>query len=222
VNVARAGDLQGPVRLRLLTTQVMPRKTIKENDADKEVDDPDRALRLVGETELAPDANEAQLQIAVPADLPRTSWGLAVAADLLSADKKTVLATAVTPVRYHNTRTVMVLALDSDKFVEGKAGGGETGTFKGKITRSEGFNEPFVVTLAGLPEGYESPRVEVPSNHSVFELPVRFPFGAKEGELKDIRLVATALEKSDDPTSRIESNSVIVTVKVVPGDKPPE
>jgi hypothetical protein len=56
----------------------------------------------------------------------------------------------------------------------------------------------------------------------VFELPVRFPFGTKEGELKDIRLVATALEKSDDPTSRIESNSVTVTVKIVPGEKPPE
>jgi len=222
VQVARIGELTGPVRLRLLTTQVMPKKTIKENNADKEVDDPDRALRLVGETELAADASDAQLQIAVPADLPRTSWGLAVAADLLSADKNTVLATAVTPVHYHNTRTVMVLELESDKFVEGKAGEGETGQFTGKIVRSEGFNEPFVVALAGLPEGYESPRVEVPSNQSEFVLPVRFPFGTKEGELKDIRLMASALMNADDPGSRIESNSVTVTVKVVPGDKPPE
>ena len=44
--LARAAGVTGAVRISLLSTQPMPKKTIKENNQDKSVDDVDKALRL--------------------------------------------------------------------------------------------------------------------------------------------------------------------------------
>ncbi len=91
------------VRFRLVTTQPMPKKTVKENNKDVQKDDLDRALRLEGEPTVAALAFGAQaeqsLAVLVPADLPAGPWSLAVVAELLGPDNKTVVATAATTVR---------------------------------------------------------------------------------------------------------------------------
>lgn len=93
----------GAVRFRLVTTQPMPKKTVKENNKDVQKDDLDRALRLEGEPMTAALAVGAQadqaLAVLVPADLPAGPWSFAVVAELLGPDNKTVVATAATPVR---------------------------------------------------------------------------------------------------------------------------
>ena len=102
--VAQAGvsSPPGTVRFRLVTTQPMPKKTVKENNKDVQKDDLDRALRLEGEptiASLAPDARAEQpMAMLVPADLPAGPWTFAVVAELLGPDNKTVVATASTPV----------------------------------------------------------------------------------------------------------------------------
>jgi hypothetical protein len=98
-----AAPPSGAVRFRLVTTQPMPKKTVKENNKDVQKDDLDRALRLEGEPMTAALAAGAQadqaLAMLVPADLPAGPWSFAVVAELLGPDNKTVVATAATPVR---------------------------------------------------------------------------------------------------------------------------
>jgi hypothetical protein len=107
--VAQAGGIgpPGAVRFRLVTTQPMPKKTVKENNKDVQKDDLDRALRLEGEPTIAAMAADARVEQAlsmlVPADLPAGPWTFAVVAELLGPDNKTVVATASTPVRTLST-----------------------------------------------------------------------------------------------------------------------
>ena len=190
LQLARIAGTAGNLRVRLLTTQPMPRKKIKENNQDKEVDDLDRALRLEGEAIFKPDETSVSVNILVPADLPQQPWDLVLVADLLSPDGKTTVASIAAPVRRLTTAVPFTLELAGDSKVDGKAGAGETGKFTGKVLRSPGFVQAVVVTLDSLPKGYSAPTVIVPPDESDFALPVTFAFGTKPGELKGVRLVA--------------------------------
>ena len=217
LQLARAAGTAGNVRVRLLTTQPMPRKKIKENNQDKEVDDLDRALRLEGEATFMPDQADVSVNILVPADLPQQPWDLVLVADLLSADGKSKVASIAAPVRRLTTAVPFTLELAGDSKVEGKAGAGETGKFTGQIVRSPGFAQAVVVTLDSLPKGYSAPTVIVPPEASEFALPVTFAFGTKPGELKGVKLVAVAAPVS---TTSVRSNTIDVAVNIVPGEKP--
>ena len=78
VTLTRKEGAAGNVRLKLLTTQPMPRKKIKENNQDKEVDDLERAIRLEGTPTIADSATQATVGILIPADLPPGIWDLAL------------------------------------------------------------------------------------------------------------------------------------------------
>ncbi len=99
LQIARAAGVAGAVRLVLLTSQPALKKTIKVNNQDQVVDDADRLLRLAEPIMLAADQNEAAAKILVPADLPLLPYDLAIMAELLAADNKTVQATAFAPAR---------------------------------------------------------------------------------------------------------------------------
>ena len=103
VTLSRRQGIEGNIRLRLLTTQVMPKKKAKNN---KMVDDLDRALRLDGDPVFGPDTREATVNVLVPADLPQRDWGLVLHAELLSSDNKTVLAGTATTVRHWKSNEV--------------------------------------------------------------------------------------------------------------------
>jgi hypothetical protein len=98
VKLTRGEGANGPVRLSLITSQSMPRKKIKVNNQDKEVDDVERALRLEGSPTIGADQTEASVPILVPKDLNRIPYDLAVRGELLGADGKSVVTTTVTPV----------------------------------------------------------------------------------------------------------------------------
>jgi len=217
LSLPRRDGTAGSVRVRLLTTQPMPRKKIKENNQDKEVDDLDRALRLEGDPVFPADQREVSVNILVPADLPQQPWDLVLAADLLSADGKSTVASIAAPVRRLSTGVPFTIELAGASAAEGKAGAGETGKLTGKIARSEGFTQPVVVTLEGLPKGYSAPTVLVPADQSEFALPLTFAFGTKPGELKGAKLVGVAAPVS---TTSVKSNRIDVVVNVVPGEKP--
>jgi hypothetical protein len=95
--ISRSAGVTGAVRLGLITTQVIPKKTVKVNNVDQQVDDLDKALRLDNPPTLADGQNDAELKILVPGDLPQFPYDLAIQAELLAADGKTVVATATTP-----------------------------------------------------------------------------------------------------------------------------
>lgn len=92
VKVGRTPESMGPIRLSLVTSQIAPKT--KDNK-----DDVGRTLRLETAPTLTADQATADLKILVPADLPAMPYDLAIRAELLGKDPKTVLQTAVTPVR---------------------------------------------------------------------------------------------------------------------------
>jgi hypothetical protein len=210
------------VRLRLLTTQNMPKKKVKENNQDKEVDDLDRALRLDGDVVLAEDAAQATANVLVPASLPMQDWGLALAADLLAEDNKTVLSSTTTTVITRRPVVPFSLELAAAGEVEAKAGMGPTGKLTGKLRRLPGFNQPVTLLLDGLPKDYASPKATVPSDKEDFEFPVSFAYGAKPGELKDVKLVAEFRPNPEIADLFVRSGPASVgLIKVVPGEPPP-
>jgi hypothetical protein len=91
-NVTRGPTAMGAVRLSLVTSQNVPLAPNKKPDLAK-------ALRLDGEAQIAAGQTSTPLTLAVPADLPKLPYDLVLRAELLSADGKTVQATAETPVR---------------------------------------------------------------------------------------------------------------------------
>jgi hypothetical protein len=100
VSLSRAQDVSGETRIRLMTTQIVPQKKVKKDNKEVMVDDIDRALRLEGEATFGADAKDAVLQLLVPADLPPGKWSLALVAELMAPDGKTVAASAATSVAY--------------------------------------------------------------------------------------------------------------------------
>ncbi|HUY91640.1 MAG TPA: hypothetical protein VMV10_23060 [Pirellulales bacterium] len=218
VQINRAAGVAGPVRLSLVTTQIIPKKTIKENNQDKQVDDLDRALRLDSQPTIAAGQTSGAASVLVPGDLPAIAYDLALQADLLSADGNTVLASAFTPARRMSTTTPFVIALAGEAKVEAKAGSGETGKLTGTIRRLGDFKQPLTLTLAGLPAELPPPEVTLAPEQSEFALPVAFPFGSAPGSLANVKLVASSRL---NPTTVVKSNELPVEVTVVPGGPPP-
>ncbi len=93
VKVTRAPEAKGTVRLTLLTSQVVPKTR------DNRTDDPTRAIRLDGLPTIPGVLSLAELKIIVPADLPALTYDVAVRAEFLAVDGRTVQFSAVTPVR---------------------------------------------------------------------------------------------------------------------------
>ncbi len=96
VKVTRAGGVMGDVRLSLLTTQNVPLHT-EGNDKGKP--NVAKAIRVDGTPSIAAAAAEGAVNIIVPPDLPEMPYDMVLQAELLSADGKQVVATAVTPVQ---------------------------------------------------------------------------------------------------------------------------
>ncbi len=217
VKIGRAPLAGGAVRLALVTSQIAPKKEITKNNQKQQVDDVDRTLRLDGTPTIAADQTEITATILIPADLPNIPHDLAVRAELLSADGKNVVATAITPARRLTTIQPLRLALSGAAKVEAKAGSGETGSLTGKIERLGDFQHPVTVTLEGLPGEYLAPTVDVPVGASEFSLPVSFPFNSPAGELANVSVVAIARPEG----AAVRSNQLPVAVTIVPGGPPP-
>ena len=214
VNVSRMDGVTGNIRLRLISNQTMPRKKIKQNNKDVEVDDTDRALRLSEDPMLGVDITSQTVNVWVPHDLGIMAWRGAIVAELLSADNKNVLATVSTAQLTITPLDSLSLALTTDAAIQARAGEGESGHFAGTITRAAGFDKPVTVTLAGLPEGYAAPSIEVPADQTEFKLEVRFPKEAKPADLKDIKLLANA-PTDLKPEVKVSSNQINTMIKVV-------
>ena len=224
VKVMRTETTKGDVRLSLLTDQVVPKKTVKNEKTKKDevIDDLDRTFRLEGKPTVAADASEGTIHILTPPDAPNRKWNFILKGELLAADKKSVVATTFTSLRSIKSNNPLRLELTTSEAVEAKAGLGETGKVRGVVHREEGFNHPVRIMLAGLPAGYQSEPLAVPANTTEFEYPIRFQFGAKAGDLKNVRVVATARLDPENAARSVRSNAVPLAIKVVAGEKPPE
>lgn len=216
LKLARREGVMGDVRLRLLTTQLPLKKKIKENNQDKEVDDADRMLRLADSAAVfKPEQSQITADIQIPGDLPAQAWGVVVVAELLSADGKSVVATANSSALSIQPEAPLKLELTSTPQAEGRAGVGAAGMFTGKIERSAGFTKPVVLTLKGLPPEVKMvPQVTIAADQTEFQLPLTFEYGSKAGEFKGVKLSASV------EGSTIPSAATDVEVRIVAGEKP--
>ncbi|MBT4693796.1 MAG: hypothetical protein HOB73_10670 [Planctomycetaceae bacterium] len=215
VHLTRTENTSGNIQLRLISTQIQPRKKIKKGGKDVEVDDLDRTLRLVEEPLVGADKNDHTVNVWVPHDLGTTPWNVAIIAELLSEDNKNVLATTTTRQLTITPLQALVLKLTSPANVTAIAGEGESGSVSGTITRADMFDKAVTITLRGLPKGYTAPSLEIAADVNEFTLPIQFSKEAKPGDLKNIKLVATAA--SDLKTEvQVVSNSETIQIKVAP------
>jgi hypothetical protein len=99
MRLTRAQGADAPVRLTLLTNQVVPRTP------DGKQEDVNRALRLAPSAPIPGNQTAAQVNAIVPADLPAIPYDLAIRAEMLGPDGNTVLASAVTPGRRVQIKT---------------------------------------------------------------------------------------------------------------------
>jgi hypothetical protein len=218
VQFTRAAGSKDKVRLKLLTSQPTPTKTVKtQGQPDRTVDDVDRTLRLEGDPTFGPDKNDVTVNILVPSDLPKQPWELVLVAEALLTDGKSVVSSVAAPVRTLSPVAPFTLALTGDKKAEGKAGLGDAGKLSGKINRSPGYNQPILVTLDGLPKGAIAPNILVAGDKNDFELPLNFASSAKPGELKNAKLVAYTAPQT---VKSVKSNTIDVSISVTSGDKP--
>src|SRR5579871_200139 len=139
VHVTRGKGVSGPIRLSLLTTQTVPRTP------DGKQEDVKRALRIDGTPLVAADQTHAEVPLLVPADLPLGTYDVAIRAELLRANGKSVLATAVTPSRRLHALRPFALQLAGPGILEAKGESGLIGKLKGKILRTAGFTGPVTV-----------------------------------------------------------------------------
>ncbi|HUY35317.1 MAG TPA: hypothetical protein VMV69_21410 [Pirellulales bacterium] len=218
IQLLRAAGVAGAVKLSLLSSQIIPKKTIKENNVDKQVDDLDRALRLDGAPVIAAEQTAGTATLLVPGDLPNIPYDVAIQADLLAADGATVVASAVTPARRVVTAQPLTIELAGEAKVEAKAGSGESGKLTGKLARLGVFKQPVVVTLEGLPPELPPPEIALAPEQNEFVLPVAFPFGSPQGAIANISLVAVSRL---NPPVVVKSNAIPVAVTVVAGGPPP-
>jgi hypothetical protein len=200
-------DPAAPVRLVLLTSQAPPLTNGQP--------DPNRALRAEKPVELAAKAADAELPLVIPAELPADSYQIAVQAELLSADKQKVLATAVTPVRTLPVKLPVAVKADAPK-VEAKLDAkGAMIEVTGTAERLNGFAGDIAVSLAGLPAGVPVPApVTVKAGETKFAIKLALPVATPPGEVK-LKLSATAAPDPKQPNVRVKSREVTVTLNVI-------
>jgi hypothetical protein len=201
------------VRLGLVTSQLPP---LVNNQPD-----PNRALRPEKVVELGDKVAEGDLTVLVPPQLTSSVYDVTVQADLLTADKKTVLATAYAPVRRLAVRMPLVVQLEGPGRLE-TASDPRTGTtfkIKGRVERREGLTGDVAISLTGLPAGGRANPVIVKTGMTEFVLDVVLPPNVPVGEVKGLTLFGTAAPDPKQPNVRVRSRDVELTLVVQPATK---
>jgi len=216
VKVSRPADNPGPVRLTLLTSQAPPLVNGRPV--------PTRVLRVEKAVEIAIGKNDGAVALLVPADLPVVGYELAVKAEFLSKDKKTVLGTAFTPVRkFPTTNPVGIALTGTASLTTAKIKTGATLVVKGSVTRRTKFSSDITVTATGQPAGTRITPAVVKADKNEFQVTLQFPANVAVGSISGIKLSATAKPNPAQANVVVRSNEIPLTVTITetpPAAKP--
>jgi hypothetical protein len=165
--------------------------------------------------------NKGTFAIFVPAELKESGYEVAFKAELLTRDKKTVLATRYSEVRRIPTLNPIVLqSTTADKIaavIDAKAGA--TVSLAGKVNRLAGMNQDVTVSVIGLPAGIAVPKVTVKADQTDYKLDVKFPATFKPAALTGIRLFATGKMRANAAIA-VRSQELPVTIQLTASPKP--
>jgi hypothetical protein len=214
-----AGKLALPVQLTRPTSDALVRLTLLTSQVPQLLNgqpNPALALRPERPVELAAKVTEGEVTMLVPPELPAPVYDVTVQADLLAPNRQTVLATAYAPVRRLPVRPSLVVQLAGVPRIEAKLDP-KTGTIfevRGRVERREGLTGDVTVTLAGLPPGGRVDPVVVKAPAADFTVKGVLPPNVPPGEVRGLKLSATAAPDSKQPNVRVRSRDVEVTLAI--------
>ncbi|MCY2967587.1 MAG: hypothetical protein NT069_28810 [Planctomycetota bacterium] len=195
------------VRLTLLTSQ-LPLFTNGQPDLG-------RMLRQEQPVELAANVLEGTLNLVVPAGLFATGYDLSIQAELRSADRRLVLATAFTPVRRIPVKLPVAIRLKEPRIeaaLDSKQGA--TVAIQGAVERLDGAVGDVPVQLTGLPPGARADAVNVKADATEFTINLILPANQPVGEIHGIKLSGTLPPDPKQPNVRVKSRDVELQVVV--------
>ena len=207
VKVARL-DPAAPARLTLLTSQSPPTVNGQPDLA--------KTIRPEKPMELGAKVSDGELVALLPPELPAAAYDVAVQAELLSADKQRVLATAFTTVKKLPVRLPVTVKLETPARIEAKLDpkAPATAEVKGTVERLNGFTGDATVTLGGLPPGVQTAPATVKAAETAFVVQVRVLPTAMLGETRGLKLSATVAPDPKQPTTRIKSRDIELTLAI--------
>lgn len=208
VELIRA-DEKLPVRLSLITSQLPPVLANNQPDLPK-------TLRAEKPIELAAKATTGELVTVVPAELTNPTYDVTVQAELLSADKRTVLATAYAPVKRLALSLPIVVKLTGPTELSAALDPKTNTVLKltGKIERREGATGDATVSLIGLPTGLNVAPATVKAGADDFTLTIAVPPTTPPGKLTGLKLSALIVPDPKQPAVRVKSRDVELTLVV--------
>jgi hypothetical protein len=208
-------DPASPVRLTLLTSQNAPLQNGQPDVA--------KMIRAEKATELGAKVADGDVVALVPPEVPAEGYDLAVQAEVLSADKQKVLTTAFTPVRRLPVKLPVAVKLDGGPAVAATldAKAATVVELKGELTRSEGFAGDAIVALTGLPPGASAPPVTLKAGETRFALKLNLPPTTSAGEVRGLKLSASAAPDPQQANVRVKSRDLDLTLTLRPGAKTP-
>jgi hypothetical protein len=197
-----------PVKLTLVTSQSAP---IVNNQPD-----PNQAIRVEKAVELGAKMNDGELSVLVPAGVSGPVYDVTVLAELLSADKKTVLAAAYAPVRRMMVQPPVVVKLDGPTRIETTLDAKKETAIKlkGEIERREGLAGDVALAITGLPAGARADAVTVKAGATAFTANVYLPVATPPGEIRGVVLSGSAVADPKTPNVRVKSREVELTLVV--------
>ncbi|MGE3807546.1 MAG: hypothetical protein AB7K24_23020 [Gemmataceae bacterium] len=196
----------GGVRIYLLTSQG---PVLAQNNRP----DPNRNLRVDKGNflEIPAGKMDGEFNIVVPATLPTLPHDIAFRVELLSKDKKQVLAETYTAARrlaVENPLLVTVATPAIELPIDPKTGADIK--LAGKVERRAGLKGDVAVSVSGLPQGLPVPNVPVKANQSDYAAVIKIPANFQPGEFT-IEVFATG---KLDPKAQIPNKSDGVPVKI--------
>jgi hypothetical protein len=194
------------VRLGLVTSQLSP---LVNNQPD-----PNQTLRAEKPVELPAKVLEGDITVLVPPQLTAPIYDVTVQAELLTPDKKTVLATSFAPVRRLALRMPLLVEVEGADRIEATLDPktGANVEIKGKIERREGLAGDVTVSLTGLPAGAKADPVTVKMGTTEYSLRLVLPPTVPPGEAQGVKLFATGTPDAKQPNLRIKSRDVELTL----------
>jgi hypothetical protein len=201
------------LRLTLVTSQL---PALINNQPD-----PNKALRQEKPVEMAATATDGEVTLLAPPEMTSPGYDVTVEAELLSADKRTVMATAYAPVKRLTVRPSLIVKLEGSGRIEAKLDAKKATTVlvKGKVERREGLTGDVTLTLTGLPPAARADAVTVKAGATDFTINVILPASVPAGEVKGLKLAGTAVADAKQPNGRVRSREVEVMLVVQPATK---
>jgi hypothetical protein len=200
-------------RLSLLTSQAPPILNGQPN--------PNAAIRVERPIELGAKVSDGEMPVLIPPELPADAYDIAIQAEILTPDRRTVLATVFTPVRKLAVKLPVAIKLEgpSQIAVTLDPKGATSVDIGGQVERRDGFTGGVVLNFTNLPAGVRADPVTVKTGASKFAVKLILPPNLPVGELKGLKLGGTFAPEVKQPNQKARSRDVEISLNIQPGKK---